>query len=231
MNNVRLHLEEDMIRNDMSVFGNWQLEKTNAYQAVFSNKKNALYITYANRNPIELSLGVDLFYYNARFGSYVLIQYKRLNNEDEDKGCYYPDSDKHFTKQLLKMLEARKALGMDNSNIENLDGYRLLGDTFFFKFCIPKSVQPSDQEMVQGLNVPAILLASYIGSNQCLTENGARVVNKQRIRYLNNTDFTGLIREGWIGSSGIETNQIARWIDESLKRGGMVVLARSEYGE
>ena len=53
-----------------------------AGQSVFEKGRRRLEVAYANRNPLERTFGVDLVYYNAYFQSFVFVQYKLMQIEN-----------------------------------------------------------------------------------------------------------------------------------------------------
>ena len=99
----RAPIEDRLIDYDASVFDGWKLVERDAVgRAVFAEGQNLLTVINVNRSAIERTLGVDLVYFNHRFRSFVLVQYKRMRRES-GRSVYRPD--KGLEKELRRMRE------------------------------------------------------------------------------------------------------------------------------
>ncbi len=94
--------EDALIQHDASVFGKWeQIRNDIIGGAEFRGPRGErLTIINANRTPIEATLGVDLIYFNHRFESYILVQYKMLRKEGDNAFVYRPASDHSLESEL-----------------------------------------------------------------------------------------------------------------------------------
>jgi hypothetical protein len=90
--------EDQMIAHDAEVFGDWErLKRYQVGATVFRKGPERLTVMNINRHSIEHTLGVDLFYYQHRYDSYVMVQYKRMV-KDNGAAIYRP-TDKSYMKR------------------------------------------------------------------------------------------------------------------------------------
>ena len=103
--------------------------------------------------------------------------------------------------------------------------FRLSGHGFFFKFC-PLRFEPVANSLIKGMYLPWDLLESALSQKAMVGPKGGSLISFDNTpRYFNNTQFTELVRDGWIGTQGSATNQITAIIQASLERGRAVTLA------
>lgn len=79
LTNVHLR-ESQMIFHDMGIFPGGKAVPS-ATGTRFMIGDRILDLVYANQTDMEESLGVDLVYYNSKFESYAVVQYKRMYSE------------------------------------------------------------------------------------------------------------------------------------------------------
>lgn len=103
---------------------------------------------------------------------------------------------------------------------------RLIRTPTFFKLCEARSSSPARTDLVPGMYLSraqfelAMTLKSARGK-----KGGIRVGYGTVPRYINNTHFTGLLRDGWIGSSDVGVSQVGEQSRMSLERDRSLVLA------
>jgi hypothetical protein len=177
-----------------------------------------LRIYYANTRPLERQTGVDLVYYNGFHGCFVLVQYKRFDAKGTDL-AYWPDSDKNFASELTRMREIDKACTVNNRPAD----IQLMQSATFFKFCDPVPFEPGTQELVPGMYLSREHVETLLEHGQNPDQRGRRIDYRTTPRYLNNSLFTGLLGDGWIGTRGAGTELVAQQVGISLGLGRALV--------
>ncbi|MCH8252161.1 MAG: hypothetical protein IID36_06890 [Planctomycetes bacterium] len=170
---------------------------------------------------------MDLIYYNHEFDSFVLVQYKRMVSGDNGVPQYRPDNDASHAKELQRMLDAEEALrriGQTSQTVTNT--FRLCYHPFFMKLCEAKAKAALDPGLVKGMYIPLELWRRLLESPDTKGPRGGIVMSwKNCKRRLNNTEFTNLLRRGWIGSAAGQSKCLSEIIEQVLASGRMLVLA------
>ena len=100
-------IEDTMIAHDVLTFpGITALQPDLVGTVRVSTASGTLTILNANRTRVERTLGVDLVYYNHRYNSFTMVQYKRMRGDDNP--VYRPGSDRNLEKELREYAEIRK---------------------------------------------------------------------------------------------------------------------------
>ncbi len=168
---------------------------------VFEDGSTRLTVTIANHFPLERQLGVDLIYFNERYRSFVMVQYKVMEQDSAESEAIFRVPNDQLILEIDRMEKHLKLLQGAVPNT-NRDGYRLLENPFFLKFCPRLSFDPDDTGLIKGMYLP---LAYWK-----LTENDPRLAGKrggQVLRYSNagryftNTDFSALVAKAWVGTN------------------------------
>jgi hypothetical protein len=215
-------IEDSMLLHDMQLFGDWQLWGPTEIGAVeFRQRNQRLTVMNVNRTGAEHVLGVDLIYYHHEYDAYVLVQYKRLRDENGTL-VYRPTQDRSYKKEIKNMQKIEDALQHDG------DSYRLHYGACYFKLCKPQGLDPSSIELVQGMYLPFDFWQSLVTSESTIGPQGGRIFSYDSVgRHLTNTSFTELIAKGWIGSAGLSSSQLGPYIKAALQGNRSVTLARS----
>ena len=145
---IGAHLYEDnVVHSDASRLPGFDAVSTDVTgRAVFRKGDERLVIYTANKLPLEQMLGVDLIYINETRGNIVMVQYKMLEEDKQDKNnrdwIFRPN-------QQLRDEIARMQL-------PNLAGpfsdYRLSRNPFFFKFVKRKVIEDTHQSFFVSLD-------------------------------------------------------------------------------
>jgi hypothetical protein len=210
------HLEDDVIRFDVGRYpGLQQLAGETPEIRSFEHKGAVLEVIHANRNQLEKTLGVDLIYVSHYFKSFAGIQYKML--EATGSGAHF-SPDKQFIEQLEKMATAEARLSPIGPAVSQLD-YRLRATPFFFKFVSRLEQNFSDDALCPGMYMPADLVrqVTSVPPNKILHPTGTR--------YLSNTEFANLFRQGWLGTCSLQTNQLKEMVTSALQERHSLVVA------
>jgi hypothetical protein len=176
-------------------------------------------------------LGVDLIYYSHRFKAFVLVQYKRMVDENGIPG-YRPHLDSNHAKELVRMRTAEQLLKTIPASATNdTSCFRLNSDPFFVKLCEAKAPVALDSGMVAGMYVPLRLWETLLSSPSVVgPRGGVQVTWENCVRRFTNGEFTNLLRYGWIGSKESHTQKLSEIIEQVLSSGRMLVLAATEPG-
>jgi hypothetical protein len=220
--------EDAQINNDAMLFPGMQLAIRSKIGAVeLDNGRDRLTIINCNRQPLEQTLGVDLIYYNHRFNSFVMVQYKRMRDASGET-AYRPSNDSSHHDELARMVAAQQSLKQVKQPNTGVLGFRFLRCPFYFKVCGANVSRPLEESMVAGMYFPLELWRRYLRSKQTLGPKGGRVMNWERCsRNLRNAGFTSLLRNGWIGSTGVESDVISDLIEGTLSGKKMLIYAHA----
>jgi len=215
--------EDQMIIHDSQVFGDWK--KINQFivgTVEFEKEGHKLTIINVNRHRVEETLGVDLLMYHHTYKSYVLVQYKRMT-KDGNSLSYRP-TDNSYTAEIQRMERFQRKL-LDAKEFRPSD-YRLSDEFFYFKLCPADIKEPWSTKMIPGMYIPLPYWKVLLSSDSTLGKKGGRKISYSNVsRYINNTLFTELVQNGWVGSQVTDTDQITKQIQQSIAGGKSLVLA------
>jgi hypothetical protein len=117
-------------------------------------------------------------------------------------------------------------LGDPQIAANSLAHFRLHSDPFHFKFCKSTIADPRSSDMIPGTYVPLSYWEQFVNSPYARGPRNGIYVGEDNIgRNYSNTLFIDLVRNGWIGSSGVPTSTISTVVQELLATGDSVVLA------
>lgn len=219
--------EESAIQHDLY---NWEGEKATLHNmgvSVFEQGSRVLEVVYANKNPLEHTLGVDLIYYNKSFHSFVLVQYKVMREKDELEGFYYRP-DEQLDKEVARIDEFQNKVKI-STDVSSHSGFRLNYDGFLYKLVPNKGLQAATEKLIAGMYITNSYMKFLLGENGPKGERGGRLINfKNSPRYLTNTEFSGMVNRGWIGTSFNQSDSLAQLISEFLQTGRALMVAVEE---
>ena len=215
--------EDPMVIHDSQVFGDWKKIKQFVVGAAeFERAGHKLTIMNVNRHKIEETLGVDLLMYHHTYKSYVLVQYKRMTKDGESLS--YRPFDGSYSSEILRMEEFQK----QKPDIERFtpNDFRLSHDFFYFKLCPANIKEPLSTKMIPGMYLPLPYWKLLLSSDDTLGKKGGRKISYNNVsRYINNTLFTELMQNGWVGSQVSNTDLISNQIQQSITGSKLIVLA------
>lgn len=236
-------LEDAMISHDAGVFADWLPSARHPVGVVeFSNHRDRLTIYNANRTRLEESLGVDLLYYNHRFHSFVMVQYKRMVTErghnqngdttTEDPGADdrrsevgYRPVDKSYQAELARMRAFLQA-NPDAHDDRTIDAYRLHAGPFYFKLCPATIFEPLSTGLMKGMYLPLDYWEALMETPSVKgVRGGLRVTYDNVGRYLTNSLFTDLVQHGYVGSRLATTDALSAVVRQSLEANRSVIAA------
>jgi hypothetical protein len=193
-----------------------------------SNKKGeALHILNVNRTATETATGVDLVYFAESFSSAVLIQYKLFNygdNLDRKSNKAYYRLQASDDDQCRKMQKVQQMLHAPDER--RLLDYRIGAESVFYKLC-HRCAPDSQADLVPGIYFSVEHWERLLGDPISTGVRGApRAIGYENSdRHLNNTEFTSLVRSGWIGSRATPPERLQQIIDELLAEKKSVTVA------
>lgn len=224
--------EDQMVAHDAEVFGDWdRLRRYQMGAAVFRKGNERLTVMNVNRHSVEHTLGVDLLYYQHRYDSYVMIQYKRM---ERDKGeAIYRPIDKSYRAELQRMREFEQMVaGIEITSPLPLKSYRLHPGTFYFKLCPSEVIDITSTEMIKGMYIPLDYWELLMNSPNILGPKGGRQVSFDNVgRYFNNTLFIELVKLGLIGSRLVSTEALSEITQRAIEEGRSVILASMQWAK
>jgi hypothetical protein len=217
--------EDQIVNHDLGVFGDWNVVAESAVGAVhFQEDGVGVTVVNVNRTPVEEVLGVDLLYFHEGYRSFVLVQYKRFE-DDREEGLgpvYRPDETLERELGLMRQLVPTPPDPVDQLS------YRLGLGVCYLKLCKSVQFDPYSRDLIAGMYLPL----EYFDACEPTARGprGGRAYGYSTLpRHLNNTHFIGLVQDGWIGSSGALSDEL-RTLVESLVEGGRSVLLASGTG-
>lgn len=113
----------------------------------------------------------------------------------------------------------------------DIDDYRLSGRPFYIKLCESKVKTALDAGMVSGMYVPLGLWRRLLCSPVARGRRGGVMIDWNTCkRRFSNSEFTRLLRHGWIGSAAGRSAFLGSVIEDVLGNGRMLVLAATSDG-
>lgn len=192
--------------------------------AQFSSGVNHVRIYVADKTYLETALGTDLIIYQSLWESFIFVQYKLMSNNSKDENGWHYRPDDQFDKQANKI----------NLLMANYPQYsplvkwhfRLFDEPVYFKFCEKRRPTSRDDSLVKGMSMNWKSIGQFLGMDDSEGVHGGRTIGyKNCPRYLNNTEFSDLAKNGWIGSSGKGTEYIKNKIQEARISGREAIVA------
>jgi hypothetical protein len=216
--------EQDAIRHDQRVFKG--LLTSQMRHGVFTNGTDQVVrIHVYDKKPLETILGIDLLVFQETYQSFLLLQYKMMKPSYERGSktwSYLVDS--QVWQQIAAMNRAQAKIYEDEMPGTGMWDWRLNGGAFYFKFCESTRPNARADSLIRGLTLSLEHLSQFLSLKDSEGEHGGRRVGYSNCpRYLNNSQFVELAREGWIGCdrSGYE---FIRSVLEANQAGGRLCM-------
>ena len=221
--------EDTMLHADLTSIPGFSAldEAPHRYSKTFAaddDPSNRVTVVMANRHALEEQTGADLIYYNEKYKSFVMIQYKAFDKPSVQHEFRWKDGDQ-FTEELQRMDKMLEELEKAEPNAEP-DGFRFSHNPFFLKFCPRISFKPDDKGMFPGLYLPHGLWKALAASDQLKGPRGGNVLTYNNVgRRINKDEFITLVRGAWVGTTINQSTALEPVIREVLKSGRTVVFA------
>ncbi len=213
-----------MVINDMLKVPGFDLIRTTPYSsAIFVSQTERLTVVLANRLPLEEQTGTDLIYFNEKFKSFVMVQYKAMEHDGNDNAFLLPNP--QLKTEIQRMDKLLEVFHECNPN-DNRDGFRLNENPFYLKLCPRVVFEPDTVELVSGMYLP-LDYWKFLELHPSLTgpKGGLRVTYDNVGRYLNNTEFINLVAKAWIGTNINQSAILIPIVREVVETGRAVVIA------
>jgi hypothetical protein len=107
-----------------------------------------------------------------------------------------------------------------------MNHWRLTDEAFYFKFCETTRPNARDDALVAGITLGHYHLKRFLELPEAKGEHGGyRVGYRNCPRYLNNTQFVELAREGWIGCDERGLALVSDVLEAGAERGRAAMFA------
>ena len=188
------------------------------------NPSVRLTVVMANRLPLEEQTGADLIYFNEAYRSFVMVQYKAME-QDEDQAEFRWQAGDQFDLEIGRMDALLAELKKIPSGYDP-DGYRFSENPFFLKFCPRVIFNPDDKGLFKGIYLPLDLWKRASEAGRLKGPKGGNVLTFQNVgRRINNSEFVNLISGSWVGTSIEQSAILGPLIREVLASGKTVTFA------
>lgn len=215
-------MEDKQIDHDSHTMLGWLSRQTQHLSwREFTGFGQRLFVANVNNDAAELTLGVDLIYYNETRGSMVLVQYKKL--DASKNGFYYPDSDKQLAKELVRMRAADRYVARHR---RGEDEFRFVSGPSWIKLCPPQAYIPQTADMVPGMYFSLDHFNRLRADPRLKGPHGGTRLGYANVpSYLDNTMFSKLVETGFIGTSGVSTDLVHQQVIRSFNGHKALVFA------
>lgn len=192
--------EQDVIRRDEEVFKELLTQDMRHGSFVGPSGRQVRVHVY-DKKPLETVLGIDLLIYQESYKSYLLVQYKVMEPVSGRNGKSWSYLvDEQIRKQIIAMDKGAAAIQRQPASAAEMMGWRLHNGAFYFKLCETTRPDARDDALVGGITLGLDHVKNFLTLPQSAGENGGQRIGYGNCpRYLNNTQFIELAREGWIG--------------------------------
>lgn len=228
--------EDDIINYDLHMFPGFDILKPDVSSVITgvvefeSQDGEKLTVINANRKPMEKAMGVDLIYFHRRFASFVMIQYKIMDQHSEShKSYYFNPNQKSHDEELKRLMNLRRLIDKENSP-SDLAGYRFSSCSLFFKLCKKIELKMDDHSLAPGMYIPLDQWELLLKDETTLGAKGGRQFGYHTLckRYMNKDTFVDLIQAGFIGTTGNASEKLALFIEDAIHKGKSVIYAIDE---
>ncbi|MFJ5207043.1 hypothetical protein [Streptomyces nigra] len=170
---------------------------------VFEHLGRRIEIANVNASPVETRLGTDLIFYHEPTQSFVLVQYKRLPHEAGNRWI-------RVDKKLLSQLDRLERVAALSRPAGLPHEWRLGPDPCFVKLSYWPLTETIDPGPSPGMYLPVPYVRLLLEDDVTRGPNGGRLLGYPQIdRYLTNTEFTTLIKNGLVGTVGTTIEELA----------------------
>jgi hypothetical protein len=126
--------------------------------------------------------------------------------DGSDGWGYRPDE------QIVKQLQRMKEIDEECLKISN-DPLRLVGTPSMVKLCRTDRVNNDSTDLIKGMYLTRGQFSHLL--DICKGPRGGTLLTYNNVpRYLNNTTFTDLLKDGWIGTSGVASDYVKQRMEE-----------------
>ncbi|MFO1153856.1 MAG: hypothetical protein U1E42_09380 [Rhodospirillales bacterium] len=221
--------EDVMLLTDFSAVPGFEAvrEVTHYGSRVFEKTEDPsvrLTVIMANRLPLEQQTGADLIYFNEAYRSFVMVQYKAMENVRDQAEFRWKVDDK-FVREIERM-DALLAQLKKIQSSNHPDGYRFSENPFFLKFCPRVVFNPDDKGLFKGIYLPLDLWKRAEAAGRLKGSKGGNLLTFANVgRRINNSEFVSLVSGSWVGTSIEQSALLGPLIREVLASGKTLTFA------
>lgn len=213
--------EEDLIPEDLRRFeAQTRSSLVAGHVARFRGRDYELTVFNVNKKPLEVSLGVDLVYWDTVNNIFTLVQYKRLDREQQnDKpGDWAYKAESEIRRQLSLMVTPKGTL--------KSSGDWRMTSPYWFKFVRRDAARFRDTKLLKGFYVPAeyLRLAVDDGTLKTGPRNGFEITY-DNVKRITRSTFSELIRRGLIGTRSAQSADLMKIITDLGSSGRSAIVA------
>jgi hypothetical protein len=214
--------EDPAIFNDSLSFLNAKAIGSPSGIVTLTEGATTLTVVNVNRRPLETTLGADLIYINETTESLVLVQYKMMSDRLDNQPVFRPSSDANIAKELERMREIEPG---DDDGLPA--DFRLDPQAGYLKLCSSiVAARQYDTRPTAGMYLPLALWDALVKTPQVRGPQGGLAIGYHNVdRYLRNTQFAELVRDGWIGTRTASTRDLTQLVVDALEGGRSVTAA------
>lgn len=216
--------EDAMIVNDLANVPGFSLVRPLPHTgAIFEGMGKRLTVVLANRLPLEQLTGTDLIYFNESHRSFVMVQYKAM--EDEDGRATFRLPNAQLAEEIARM-HAIEGQIQRVSVANNKENFRLNPGPFYIKLCHRVQFNPDDIKLFPGMYF-ALDHWLRIQADPVLVgaRGGRKITYENAGRHIENDFFIRLVAGAWIGTHAEQSTILEAAIRETLQAGKAVALA------
>lgn len=181
-------------------------------------------VVMANRLPLEQQSGADLIYFNERYRSFVMVQYKALEKADPDHEFRWKTGDQ-FEGEIKRMDDMLELLSKIEPDVDP-DGFRFSNNPFFLKFCSRLVFNPDDRGLFPGMYLPHGLWKLLAAGNRLKGARGGNVLTFTNVgRKLSGAEFIPLVAGSWVGTTITQSASLEAVIRSVVESGKTVTFA------
>ena len=189
-----------------------------------TNPSLRLTVIMANRLPLEQQTGADLIYYNEAYRSFVLVQYKSMQ-EGKNGAEFRWKPDDQLASEIRRMDTLLKELSRCAQDTAP-DSFRLHRNPFFLKLCPRVVFNPDDKSLIKGMYLPLDFWKCLASDSITEGPRGGRLLTFENVgRKLNNSEFVAMVANAWIGTTAPQSALLAEVIRSIIETGKTVTLA------
>ncbi len=209
----------------------WRIYRRN------SASSHRLFVYNANRTNAEAVMGVDMIYVNEFARSVATVQYKRMRQSGNSWVYWHDDTGERELKRMETVDDQCRAedewARTRHQSAGTLGDPRLVSTPSMVKLCRTTPFMMNSAALLPGMYLTREHFWELLQRPEASgPSGGTRVIEESVPRYLNNTTFTTLLRDGWIGTRGTGWDYVIDLIRESLSAAGpgsvVVGMHRSE---
>lgn len=224
---IREPTEQSMIEYDVRHPVEWAAGITgvNRYDIrIMGEGDRCLEVVNVNATKVEARLGTDVIYYHHGTRSFVLLQYKRLSLRDRSIWV-----DERLRDQLDKLEKVAEL----SSTPKNADDWRLNNDPCFLKLA---HWEPNEDQSTsvpsKGLYLPLSYVRFLLQDPRTRGRNGGVRLGYETVpRYLANSEFIELVKNGLVGTVGTSVEDLNELVTQSVRQGKGVLVAMESGSE